>query len=74
MAITDSDLIRLDERYVTRNECNANVNALKEEIQKDRQDVVVMRSDLNAIKRILWFVAAGIGTLIIGGLWEVITK
>ena len=74
MAISDSDLIRLDERYVTRNECNATVNAIKEEIQKDRQDVVVMRSDLNAIKRILWFVAAGIGTLIIGGLWEVITK
>lgn len=74
MAIEDSDLIRLDERYVTRKECNATVDEIKEEISKDRQDVVVMKSDLSAIKRILWFIAAGIGTLIIGGLWEVMMK
>lgn len=74
MAIEDSDLIRLDERYVTRNECNATVNAIKDEISQDRQDIVVMKSDLSSIKRVLWFIAAGIGTLLIGGLWEVITK
>ena len=74
MAIEDSDLIRLDERYVTRNECNATVNAIKDEIQKDRQDVVVMKSDLSSIKKVLWFIAAGVGTLIIGGLWKVIAK
>ena len=53
MAIDDSDLIRLDERYVTRKECNATVDEIKDEISKDRQDVVVMKSDLAAIKRIL---------------------
>ena len=74
MAIEDSDLIRLDERYVTRMECNKTVDEINEKISSDRQDLVVMKSDLSAIKRILWFVAAGIGTLIIGGLWEVITK
>ena len=74
MAIEDSDIIRLDERYVTRNECNATVNAIKDEIQKDRQDVVVMKSDLSSIKKVLWFIAAGVGTLIIGGLWKVIAK
>ncbi len=72
--IDDSDLIRLDERYVTRKECNKTVDEIKDEISSDRQDLAVMKSDLNAIKRILWFIAAGIGTLIIGGLWTVIAK
>lgn len=74
MAIDDSDLIRLDERYVTRKECNATVDEIKEEISKDRQDVAVMKSDLDAIKRILWFIAAGVGTLLISGLWKAIVK
>lgn len=74
MAIDDSDLIRLDERYVTRKECNKTVDEINEKISNDRQDLFVMKSDLGAIKKILWFVAAGIGTLIIGGLWGVITK
>lgn len=74
MALTDSDIIRLDERYVTRVECNRTVDEINDKISSDRQDLVVMKSDLSAIKRILWFVAAGIGTLIIGGLWGVITR
>ena len=74
MAIEDSDLIRLDERYVTRKECNKTVDEIKEEISKDRQDVAVMKSDLDAIKRILWFIAAGVGTLLISGLWKAIVK
>lgn len=74
MAIEDSDLIRLDERYVTRKECNKTVDEIKDEISKDRQDVVVMKSDLAAIKKILWFIAAGIGTLLISGLWKAVVK
>lgn len=74
MAIEDSDLIRLDERYVTRKECNKTVDEIKDEISKDRQDVVVMKSDLYAIKRILWFIAAGVGTLLISALWRLIVK
>ena len=74
MAIEDSDLIRLDERYVTRKECNATVDAIKDDISKDRQDVVVMKNDLAAIKKILWFVAAGLGTLLLSDLWGAIVK
>lgn len=74
MALDDSDLIRLDERYVTRKECNKTVDDIKNEMSKDRQDKAVMQSDLHAIKRVLWFIAAGVGTLLIGGLWSVITR
>ena len=74
MAIDDSDLIRLDERYVTRKECNATVDEIKDEISKDRQDVVVMKSDLAAIKRILWWVAGGVGALLLAALGRLIVK
>ena len=74
MAIEDSDLIRLDERYVTRKECNATVDKINEEISKDRQDVVVMKNDLAAIKRILWWVAGGVGALLLAALGRLIFK
>ena len=74
MAIEDSDLIRLDEMYVTRKECNATVDKINEEISKDRQDVVVMKNDLAAIKRILWWVAGGIGALLLASLGRLIIK
>ena len=74
MAIEDSDLIRLDERYVTRKECNATVDEINDKISQDRQDVAIMKNDLDAIKRILWFIAAGVGTLLISALWRLIVK
>lgn len=74
MAIEDSDLIRLDERYVTRKECNATVDAIKDDISKDRQDVVLMKSDIEAIKRILWWVAGGVGALLLTALGRLIIK
>lgn len=74
MAIDDSDLIRLDERYVTRKECNKTVDEINEKISQDKQDVAIMKNDLDAIKRILWFIAAGVGTLLISALWRLIVK
>lgn len=74
MAIEDADLIRLDERYVTRKECNATVDAIKDDISKDRQDVVLMKSDIEAIKRILWWVAGGVGALLLTALGRLIIK
>lgn len=74
MAIEDSDLIRLDERYVTRKECSATVDAIKDDISKDRQDVVLMKSDIQAIKRILWWIAGGIGALLLTALGRLIIK
>ena len=74
MAIEDSDIIRLDERYVTRKECNATVDAIKDDISKDRQDVVLMKSDIEAIKRILWWIAGGVGALLLAALGRLIIK
>lgn len=74
MAIEDSDLIRLDERYVTRKECNKTVDEINDKISQDKQDVAIMKNDLDAIKRILWFIAAGVGTLLISALWRLIVK
>lgn len=74
MAIDDSDLIRLDERYVTRKECNKTVDEINDKISQDKQDVAIMKNDLDAIKRILWFIAAGVGTLLISALWRLIVK
>lgn len=74
MAIDDSDLIRLDERYVTRKECNKTVDEINEKISNDRQDLVVMKSDIEAIKRILWWIAGGVGALLLAALGRLIIK
>lgn len=74
MAIDNSDIERLKEIFVTKDKCDSDMTAVSNKLSNDDKRLAVMEQQIASILKIVWFIAAGVGTLIIGSLWGMIAK
>lgn len=74
MAIDNADIERLKEIFVTKDKCDSDMSDMDKKLSNDDKRLAVMEHELQSILKILWFVAAGVGTLLISGLWRAIVK
>ena len=72
--IDDNDIARLKEIFVTRQECNTQMNGIDEKLSNDNTRLAVIENQLKLILKILAFIGGGVGTLIIASVWQVIAK
>lgn len=61
MSITPEDFERLDERYITRKECDRSMSDVNKKLAEDSTELAVIKTQL---KMIIWLLAAiGSGVL-----------
>lgn len=68
------DIERLKEIFVTRQECNSSMDSIDSKLANDNTRLVVIEKQLQLILRVLAFIGAGVGSLIIASIWQVIVK
>ena len=74
MAIDNADIERLKEIFVTKDKCDTDMSSMDNKLSNDDKRLAVMEQQIASILRIVWFIAAGVGSLVIGGLWRLIAK
>jgi hypothetical protein len=65
MALEDHDIDRLKEIFVTRQECQKNVDGFEAKLNKDLVRLAVIETQLGQIKWILTAVGGGIITMLV---------
>lgn len=72
--VSREDIEQLKELFVTRQECNIQMNSIDDKLSNDNARLAVIESHLDTIQKILYAIGAGIATLLIGSLWNLIAK
>ena len=50
------------------------MSSMDKKLSNDDKRLAVMEQQIASILKIVWFIAAGVGTLVIGSLWRLIAK
>ena len=74
MALENADIERLKEIFVTKGECATDMSSMDKKLSNDDKRLAVMEQQIASILKIVWFIAAGVGSLVIGSLWRLIAK
>jgi hypothetical protein len=74
MAIDNADIERLKEIFVTKDKCDTDMSSMDKKLSNDDKRLAVMEQQISSILKIVWFIAAGVGSLVIGSLWRLIAK
>ena len=68
------DIEQLKEVFVTRQECNLQMDGISSKLADDKARLAVIESQLALITKLLYAIGTGILALIIGSLWNLIAK
>lgn len=72
--IERGDIEQLKEVFVTRQECNLQMDGISSKLADDKARLAVIESQLALITKLLYAIGTGILALIIGSLWNLIAK
>ena len=72
--IEQDDITRLKEIFITRQECNLQMDAVNSKLNDDKVRLGVIESQLTLITKLLYAIGTGILALIIGSVWNLIAK
>lgn len=72
--IEHDDIERLKEIFVTRQECQNQMDNVAERLAKGNERFATIETQLALITKLLYFIGSGIITLILGGLWNLLAK
>lgn len=72
--IEHEDIERLKEIFVTRQECNNQMDDVSSKLSSDNARLSVIESKVDDVRKLEWFVIAGIITLILGAIGSFILK
>ena len=72
--IEREDIAQLNEVFVTRQECNLQMDGISSKLADDKARLAVIESQLALITKLLYAIGTGILALIIGSLWNLIAK
>ncbi len=72
--IDREDMERLKEVFVTRQECNTQMDDVDKKLSNDNARLVIIEHQLLTITKMLYAIGSGILVLILGSLWNLIAK
>lgn len=72
--IDENDLSRLKEIFVTRQECNLQMEEVTNKLSNDNARLAVIESQLSVILKLLYAIGTGILALLMGSVWNIIAK
>lgn len=74
MMISDEDLKRLDDRYVSKQECETKNDKTQEAISRMQSDMAVMCTKLGVTNKWLGVIATAVITGLVGALIALVVK
>lgn len=74
MTISDEDLKRLDDRYVSKQECETKNDKTQEAISRMQSDMAVMCTKLGVTNKWLGVIATAVITGLVGALIALVVK
>lgn len=74
MTISDDDLKRLDDRYVSKQECETKNDKTQEAISRMQSDMAVMCTKLGVTNKWLGVIATAVITGLVGALIALVVK
>lgn len=72
--IDNDDMTRLREVFVTRQECNLQMEDVSNKLSNDNARLAVIEHQLNVILKMLYAIGTGILALVMGSIWNLIAK
>ena len=72
--IDDQDISRLKEIFITRQECDKNMEGVSAKLSNDNARLAVIEHQLEGITKLLYAIGTGIIMLIVGAVWNLIIK
>lgn len=72
--IEHEDIERLKEIFITRQECNTQMDDVSKKLGNDNARLLVIEKQLEGITKLLYAIGTGIIMLIVGGIWNLIIK
>lgn len=72
--IDNDDMTRLREVFVTRQECNLQMEDVSNKLSNDNARLAVIEHQLNVILKMLYAIGIGILTLLMGSIWNLIAR
>lgn len=72
--IDNDDMTRLKEVFVTRQECNLQMEDVSNKLSNDNARLAVIEHQLNVILKMLYAIGTGILALVMGSIWNLIAK
>ena len=72
--IDHEDMERLKEVFVTRQECQNQMDGVADRLAKGNERFATIETQLALITKLLYFIGSGIIALILGGIWNLIAK
>lgn len=72
--IDHDDIERLKEIFITRQECDRQMDDVSSKLSSDNARLAVIEAQLGLITKLLYGIGSGIIALLIGSLWNIIAK
>ena len=72
--IEHDDIERLKEIFVTRLECQQQMDGIADRLAKGNERFATIETQLSLITKLLYAIGSGIAALIIGSLWNLIAR
>lgn len=72
--IDKEDIARLKEIFITRQECNEQMEDVALKLSNDNARLAVIEHQLNMILKLLYAIGTGILALVMGSIWNLIAK
>lgn len=72
--IDKEDMDRLKEVFITRQECNTQMDEVSTKLGNDNARLLVIEKQLEGITKLLYAIGTGIIMLIVGAVWDLIIK
>ena len=72
--IEHEDIERLKEIFITRQECDHQMDDVSSKLSNDNARLAVIEAQLNLITKLLYGIGSGIIMLIVGAIWNLIVK
>ena len=72
--IEHEDIERLKEIFITRQECDRQMDDVSSKLSNDNARLAVIESQLDLITKLLYGIGSGIIMLIVGAVWNLIVK
>jgi len=72
--IDNEDIDRLKEIFITRKECDQQMDGVTERLSHGNERFAMIETQLGIITKLLYGIGSGIIALLIGSLWNLIAK
>ena len=72
--IERGDIEQLKEVFVTRQECNLQMDGISNKLADDKARLAVIESQLALITKLLYAIGTGILALVMGSIWNLIAR